>query len=202
MAMKLVDLFLAGEEDDFGFELFTVDAEDLALSQWELVDHSDADSDRSDPVTDVESPSAISDVVPALSQPTLPWASAAPASGSPFPDTADQCLDRAGDPIPSLDQLMLAVAEYCQQFRDQGCGGDGEDLGGDYRENEDDDGDDGLDDELVPWHLRGKLGRQRMRKLGKRACSKMNTSKRSPHLYVKSGCLYGKHGLGLKRSLC
>ncbi|KAK8665271.1 hypothetical protein V6N13_005442 [Hibiscus sabdariffa] len=67
-------------------------------------------------------------------------------------------------------------------------------------DDDDGDGDDDLDDELIPRGLSGKLGRQRMRKLGKRGFAKMNNSKRSPFLYVKPGCVHGKHGLGLKHS--
>ncbi|TKY67599.1 hypothetical protein E2542_SST10493 [Spatholobus suberectus] len=64
----------------------------------------------------------------------------------------------------------------------------------------DDENDDGygLDDELVPWNVSNKLGRQRMRKLGKRAFSKMHNSKKSPYLFARPGCVRGKHGLGLK----
>ncbi|KAL4352554.1 hypothetical protein GQ457_06G002100 [Hibiscus cannabinus] len=62
------------------------------------------------------------------------------------------------------------------------------------------DDDDDLDDELIPRGLSGKVGRQRMRKVGKRGFAKMNNSKRSPFLYVKPGCVHGKHGLGLKHS--
>lgn len=65
-------------------------------------------------------------------------------------------------------------------------------------EDDEDDGDDDLDDELVPWDIGNKLGRQRMRKLGKRVSSKMNNSKRSPILFVRPGCVRGKHGMGLK----
>ncbi|KOM50931.1 hypothetical protein LR48_Vigan08g175800 [Vigna angularis] len=70
----------------------------------------------------------------------------------------------------------------------------------DDEEDEDDDDDDGygLDDELVPWTVSNKFGRQRMRKLGKRAFSKMHSSKKSPYLFVRPGCVRGKHGLGLK----
>ncbi|KAK8561251.1 hypothetical protein V6N13_149578 [Hibiscus sabdariffa] len=68
------------------------------------------------------------------------------------------------------------------------------------RDDDDDGDDDDLDDELIPRGLSGKVGRQRMRKLGKRAFAKMNNSKRSPFLYVKPGCVHGKHGLGLKHS--
>ncbi|XP_054787532.1 uncharacterized protein LOC129293544 [Prosopis cineraria] len=74
-----------------------------------------------------------------------------------------------------------------------GCDGD------DYEDMDDYDGYD-LDDELVPWSVNAKFGRQRMRKLGKRAFSKMNNSKRSPYLFVRPGCVRGKHGLGLKHN--
>ncbi|KAK4761319.1 hypothetical protein SAY87_006212 [Trapa incisa] len=199
MAMKLVELFLAGEEDEFGFDLLPVEAEDLALSQWELVDPSDANSDGSDPVTDVEPSSGITNVLPTI------FVSASSASGSPFPDITDQRFDRTGDPTPSIHRLMLEILEYRERLRSHGSSDDAEDSSGVSRENENENDDveedDGLDDELVPRNLSGKLGRQRMRKLGKRACSKMNTSKRSPYLYVKPGCLYGKHGLGLKHSV-
>ncbi|XP_058756782.1 nuclear polyadenylated RNA-binding protein 3-like [Vicia villosa] len=70
------------------------------------------------------------------------------------------------------------------------------DVGDD--DDEDDDDEDDLDDELVPWDIGNKLGRQRMRKLGKRVSSKMNNSKRSPYLFVSPGCVRGKHGMGLK----
>ncbi|TYJ40668.1 hypothetical protein E1A91_A04G157500v1 [Gossypium mustelinum] len=72
--------------------------------------------------------------------------------------------------------------------------------GSDDQDDVDDDYGCDLDDELVPKALSGKFGRQRMRKLGKRAFAKMNTSKKSPYLYVKPGCVHGKHGLGLKHS--
>lgn len=58
-----------------------------------------------------------------------------------------------------------------------------------------------LDDELVPYSAKVKLGRERMRKLGKRSCSKLVKSKRLTYNYNKAGCLRGKHGLGLKHSL-
>ncbi|KAB2088066.1 hypothetical protein ES319_A04G149500v1 [Gossypium barbadense] len=72
--------------------------------------------------------------------------------------------------------------------------------GSDDQDDVDDDYGCDLDDELVPKALSGKFGRQRMRKLGKRAFAKMNTSKKSPYLYVRPGCVHGKHGLGLKHS--
>ncbi|CAN8327578.1 unnamed protein product [Cochlearia groenlandica] len=76
---------------------------------------------------------------------------------------------------------------------------------GDEEEEEDMEGeyDDDLDDELVPRSVCKKLGgRQRMRKLGKRAiAAKVLTStkkKTSPYSYLKTGCVRGKHGLGIK----
>ncbi|KAK9920639.1 hypothetical protein M0R45_029188 [Rubus argutus] len=68
-------------------------------------------------------------------------------------------------------------------------GHDDDDDDDDDDEGEDDDGY-GLDDELVPWSVSDKFGRQRMRKLGNR--------KRSPHLIARPGCVRGKHGLGVK----
>ncbi|KAK1352258.1 hypothetical protein POM88_053522 [Heracleum sosnowskyi] len=58
-----------------------------------------------------------------------------------------------------------------------------------------------LDDELVPYYVNGKLGRERMRKLGKRSCTKSVKTKRLTYNYNKAGCFRGKHGLGLKHSL-
>ncbi|XP_009621733.1 uncharacterized protein [Nicotiana tomentosiformis] len=66
-------------------------------------------------------------------------------------------------------------------------------------EEEDYDGYD-LDDELVPKWLSDKFGRQRIRKLGKRACSRMNKSKRGPYIFNRPGCVHGKHGLGVQHS--
>ncbi|XP_027355919.1 histone chaperone RTT106-like [Abrus precatorius] len=79
--------------------------------------------------------------------------------------------------------------------------GYGDDDGdGDGDDEDDDDDGYGLDDELVPWNVSDKFERQRMRKLGKRAFSKMHNSKRCPYLFVRPGCVRGKHGLGLKHS--
>ncbi|KAL8096902.1 hypothetical protein AgCh_030110 [Apium graveolens] len=71
-----------------------------------------------------------------------------------------------------------------------------------YEEEEDVEEDDyDLDDELVPYYVNNKLGRERMRKLGKRSCAKSVKSKRLTYNYNKAGCFRGKHGLGLKHSL-
>ncbi|KAG7022273.1 hypothetical protein SDJN02_16004, partial [Cucurbita argyrosperma subsp. argyrosperma] len=82
-----------------------------------------------------------------------------------------------------------------------GCNDLEEDESDDDVVDDDDDGDEcDLDDELVPWSVSDKLGRQRMRKLGKRGFTRMYNSKRSPFLFTKPGCVRGKHGLGLKHS--
>ncbi|XP_059653742.1 uncharacterized protein LOC132300594 [Cornus florida] len=77
------------------------------------------------------------------------------------------------------------------------------DVDVDVDDSDDDDDDDGyeLDDELVPKCVSDRFGRQRLRKLGKRAYPKMNKSKRLPYYYNRPGCVHGKHGLGLKHSI-
>lgn len=68
----------------------------------------------------------------------------------------------------------------------------------DEEESDDDDGDYDVDDELVPWGVKDKFVRQRIRKLGKRSFAKLTKSKRSSLIYTRPGCVRGKHGLGLK----
>ncbi|XP_047327442.1 zinc finger protein hangover-like [Impatiens glandulifera] len=58
-----------------------------------------------------------------------------------------------------------------------------------------------LDDELVPMCVSDRFEKQRIRKIGKRAYPRMNKSKKMPHYYNRPGCVYGKHGLGLKHSI-
>jgi hypothetical protein len=72
---------------------------------------------------------------------------------------------------------------------------DEEDHGGD--DGEYDDSYD-LDDELVPRSACKKLGRQRMRKLGKRAIAKASKTKTSPYSHLKAGIVRGKHGIAMK----
>lgn len=61
-----------------------------------------------------------------------------------------------------------------------------------------DDDDDDMDDELIPWKLKDRFGKQRIRKMGKRGGPKVSKSKRLPHYHNRPGCLYGKHGLGVQ----
>ncbi|KAL5055542.1 hypothetical protein RYX36_036224 [Vicia faba] len=98
-----------------------------------------------------------------------------------------------GDPIEGLNHGLLHLDDRFSEEQVR--------VNRDVVDDEDDDlddEDDDLDDELVPWDIGNKLGRQRMRKLGKRVSSKMNNSKRSPYLSVSPGCVRGKHGMGLK----
>uniref|UniRef100_A0A7N0T1R3 Uncharacterized protein n=1 Tax=Kalanchoe fedtschenkoi TaxID=63787 RepID=A0A7N0T1R3_KALFE len=57
---------------------------------------------------------------------------------------------------------------------------------------------DDLDDELVPWSVGDRFGRQRMRKLGGRTYAKMNKTKKFAYTLNRPGCVRGKHGLGRK----
>ncbi|XP_024016217.1 uncharacterized protein LOC112089698 [Eutrema salsugineum] len=53
-----------------------------------------------------------------------------------------------------------------------------------------------LDDELVPWSVSKKMKIERMKKIGKRAFDKI--FKKSLDSQLKPGCVYGKHGLGIR----
>ncbi|XWS67851.1 hypothetical protein CRYUN_Cryun04dG0040200 [Craigia yunnanensis] len=160
---------------------FRREEEDDDLSYWEFINSSDADAD---------------DV---LSLSDASWHSSLSSSpkDSPIPDLIQDGDDHH---YHHLDYELFRVG-YGE--REPYIGDQEEDDGDGYDdEEEEEDEDDGydLDDELVPRALSGKFGRQRMRKLGKRAFAKMHTSKKSPFLYVKPGCVHGKHGLGLKHS--
>ncbi|QCD88591.1 uncharacterized protein LOC114168593 [Vigna unguiculata] len=129
-------------------------------------------------------------------------------------DSSDSCPNRA--PIEEIRHILLRESlhdhvidgesqvesgldvrhyDYHQRHFPHRDVDDGDD---DDEDENDDDDEYGLDDELVPWTVSNKFGRQRMRKLGKRAFSKMHSSKKSPYLFVRPGCVRGKHGLGLK----
>ncbi|XWS54964.1 hypothetical protein CRYUN_Cryun10bG0134700 [Craigia yunnanensis] len=160
-------------------EIFFREEEENYLSHWEFINSSDSDADDVLSLSDASWHSSIS----------------SSAKDSSIPDLVP---DYGGD--HHLDTELFRDG-YGEPF----IGDQEEDDGDDYdydddEEEEQEDDEDDLDDELVPRALSGKFGRQRMRKLGKRAFAKMNTSKKSPFLYVKPGCVHGKHGLGLKHS--
>ncbi|KAJ0252116.1 Prostatic spermine-binding-like protein [Hirschfeldia incana] len=185
---------------------------DLDLDLWEVVNPSDGEfSDDSFSVDSLSDDDVISlDDASFISPPPqiLPV-----TDGVELP--ADLVLDGAGDAVrDQVDDkdlrwaqrriLLLRRGSTCSfgiaTFGDYanrgGCYDDG---GDDDRDGEYDDSYD-LDEELVPRSVCKKLGRQRMRKLGKRAiAAKVLTSKTSPYSHLKPGCFRGsKHGLGLK----
>lgn len=67
-----------------------------------------------------------------------------------------------------------------------------------YDEDDEHGYEDEYDDELVPIEVRNRFGKQRIRKMGKRACPKMKKSKKLPYKYNRPGCVHGKHGLGVQ----
>ncbi|XP_010447050.1 PREDICTED: uncharacterized protein LOC104729751 [Camelina sativa] len=74
--------------------------------------------------------------------------------------------------------------------------GEEEDRGGEYGDYDDSYD---LEEELVLRSVNKKVGRQRMRKLGKRAIAKVASKKMTPYSHLKYGCVRrGKHGLGMK----
>ncbi|XP_020214878.1 uncharacterized protein LOC109798870 [Cajanus cajan] len=146
---------------------------DDALLQWELVDVVDAEETDSDSSSPNDAP--IEEIRHLLILPD--------AGLEDHRDGVDVDVD---DDEKSEKDSVLGNGHYYY---------DDDDV--DVDDDEDEDGY-GLDDELVPWNVSNKFGRQRMRKLGKRAFSKMHNSKKSPYLFVRPGCVRGKHGLGLK----
>lgn len=188
---------------------------DLDLDLWEVVNTSDGeysdDSFSVDSLSDDDVISLDDDASFVISPPpqTLPVTDVGELP-------ADLDLDGAGDEDDDavrdqVDDKHLRWAQRRMVLLRGGSTysfgitlGDYANRGGCYDDGGSDDhvADDGeyyddsydLDEELVPRSVCKKLGRQRMRKLGKRAIAKVLTSKTSPY-----GCVRGKHGgLGLK----
>lgn len=165
-----------------------VQVEEQGLSHWELVNASDADSEKEQEQEQEEEEieDSIGNEIGSLgSEISLPGYLNDAQIETPRVDLHDY----GGD-------VKYDGGYYGYGYGD---GGHGEEQH-EEEDEDDDNGDDGsgLDDELVPWDVSDKVGRQRMRKLGKRVFSKMNNSKRSPYLFLRPGCVRGKHGLGLK----
>ncbi|KAM1030610.1 hypothetical protein ACFX13_035213 [Malus domestica] len=197
--MDLGKLSSANSMDE-QFEFLEIeDGEELlGLTHWEFIDASDADSEqnhhhhhRSDSEqTDKDEEANRFDrliIGPASFSPSVP------------PPVAD--------PIPAHRHRRPRLVRFVDVGLNLKLHSDWDDSGnedeghGEEEEEEEEEEDDdgyGLDDELVPLSVSDKLGRQRMRKLGKRMLPKMNKSKRSPYMVARAGCIRGKHGLGLK----
>ncbi|XP_059448426.1 uncharacterized protein LOC132179685 [Corylus avellana] len=176
--------FLLIEDIDF------VQVDEQGLSHWELVNASDADADSEKEEEQEQEEEGIEDSI----------GNEIGSLGSEI--STPGYLNDAQIETHHVDVLDFdgdVKYDYGYYGYGDGDGGHGEEQY-DEDDEDDDNGDDGrdLDDELVPWAVSDKVGRQRMRKLGKRVFSKMNTSKRSPYLFVRPGCVRGKHGLGMK----
>ncbi|PRQ23945.1 hypothetical protein RchiOBHm_Chr6g0266971 [Rosa chinensis] len=169
--------------EDFEFLHFEDSDQD---SLWEFIDLSDSDDNHPHPNSNSNSDSE----PPHPSEPIGPVTSLDSPIASPV---ADPIRARTRRRQTRLVRLLDLPFQTPLNFDDR-RGHDDDDVGGD---EEDDDGY-GLDDELVPWSVSDRFGRERMRKLGKRTFPKMQNSKRSPYLVVRPGCVRGKHGLGLK----
>ncbi|KAM5548701.1 hypothetical protein ABKV19_000222 [Rosa sericea] len=167
--------------EDFEFLQFEDSDKD---SLWEFIDLSDADSDDNHPHPNSDSEP------PHPSEPIGPVTSLDSPIASPVADPIRAHTRRRQTRLVRLLDLPFQTPLNFDDRR----GHDDDDVGGD---EEEEDGY-GLDDELVPWSVSDKFGRERMRKLGKRTFAKMQNSKRSPYLVIRPGCVRGKHGLGLK----
>lgn len=179
------------------------------LSTWEFIDLSDDDcvdldnfslsesSDSSFLVENLADDDVISEfkgeVDPDFASPSLHISKQSLLGEFLPPNPQNKGVGMYGCDDHGRDELVNV-----QKHLDQDVGaGDCED------ENYDDDNDehgyeDEYDDELVPLDVRNRLGRQRIRKLGKRASPKMNKSKKLHYKYNRPGCVHGKHGLGVQ----
>lgn len=200
MAGKNEILQLQQQDSDEFLCLSSGESEEIDLSYWEFINPSDADDDVDDHEIDELSLDSFNDDGLFVSWHSSVANSILALENSHF-DEGKSVLDDVGMGIDGgfiEEQVSYVGDQYHDDDVDEGecC---------DYYEHgyDDSDGYDGvsdLDDELVPRAVSGKLGRQRMRKLGKRASAKVNSSKRAPFSYVKPGAVHGKHGLGMKYS--
>lgn len=164
-------------------DLDFVQVDEQGLSHWEFVNASDADSEKEESENEErEVDNSVGDEI-----------------GSLGFEPNEQIVTHHVDLDDDHDHQDVGV-KYESGHYSSGYGQQRDDEEEEEEEDDDDDGEDDLDDELVPWDVSDKFGRQRLRKLGKRAFPKMYNSKRSPYLFVRPGCVRGKHGMGLKHN--
>lgn len=182
------------------------------LSTWEFIDLSDDDSVDLDNFSLSESSDASflvenlsdDDVISGFKveeDPDLASPSSHISEQSLLPELLPPNLQNKGVSMYGCDDHGRDELVKVQSHLDQDVGtvasGDCE-----YENYDDDDDEHGYedeyDDELVPLDVRNRFGRQRIRKLGKRANPKMNKSKKLPYKYSRPGCVHGKHGLGVQ----
>lgn len=95
----------------------------------------------------------------------------------------------AADLVNDDDDRVVRALDVADDYRRRRYSSGDEDQGDD---DDEDYADYGLDDELIPKSVSKKLKKQRMRKLGKL------TSGKIPYTQLKPGCIYGKHGFGIR----
>ncbi|KAJ8767228.1 hypothetical protein K2173_013625 [Erythroxylum novogranatense] len=160
--------------------------EGFDVNYWEFVNQSDADSDNESLVSVEDGFVALYRVRTRTTTPSVKSPEMNEETGSPRTthsgDDGDDHRHHEQDDVGPI--VVFGLDDGFGEQEDE--------------EEEEDGYGYGLDDELVPLSVRGKFGKQRMRKLGKRVFAKMIHSKRNPHLFVKPGCVRGKYGLGMK----
>lgn len=164
------------------------------LSYWEFVNPSDADSDDFDNLSLDSFRNGL----------FVSWHSSLSSSRSTPGENQTEKSDLdviVGDQLVGYLEKQVSYHEYEEEVEEEEEEKECKYADDKYGDESDYDGGDDVDDELVPWSVSAKLGRQRMRKLGKRAFAKMHYSKKSPFLYMKPGCVHGKHGLGMKHNV-
>ncbi|CAL9228002.1 unnamed protein product [Arabidopsis halleri] len=177
---------------------------ELDLDLWEVVNPSDGDfSEDSFSVDSLSDDDVISLDDASFVSPTV---ISPPPEIIPVADGCDLTVDLDGDVV--RDEVDENDLGWAQRRGVMFLGGDsGYSVGITYGDYVNDDGEeDGeyddsydLDEELVPRSVNKKVGRQRMRKVGKRAIAKVYASKKmSPFSHLKPGSVRGKHGLGMK----
>lgn len=195
-----VDADVSDSVESAGSDAETIVGEDVE-SLPEYSDGEDDECGRSDDIS--ESVDFAGSLVPDVLEECLSWFGEDAKSvteSNISPEYSDETIageDEKSVPNSSTspEYMTETIADYSYNINRSGH----EKYSYEEEDVEEDDYD--LDDELVPYYVNGKLGRERMRKLGKRSCTKSIKSKRLTYNYNKAGCLRGKHGLGLKHSL-